>query len=85
MSSASSRPIRTTRRTLTLGISTTLQRAAVAGLGQDRGAVVMLDPTTGEILALASTPTYDTSAIANPATSVDAFARRPQTRPRSRS
>ncbi|HET7031266.1 MAG TPA: penicillin-binding protein 2 [Candidatus Limnocylindrales bacterium] len=61
-------------RTLTLGISTPLQRAAVAGLGDDRGAVVMLDPTTGEILALASTPTYDSGAIANPATSHDAFA-----------
>jgi len=59
---------------LTLGISSALQRAAVAGLGDDRGAVVMLDPATGEILALASTPTYDTSAIANPATSRDAFA-----------
>ncbi len=59
---------------LTLGISSVLQRAAVAGLGSDRGAVVMLDPTTGEILALASTPTYDSSAIANPATSRDAFA-----------
>jgi peptidoglycan glycosyltransferase len=59
---------------LTLGISSALQRAAVAGLGDDRGAVVMLDPATGEILALASTPTYDTSAVANPATSRDAFA-----------
>jgi peptidoglycan glycosyltransferase len=59
---------------LTLSISSTLQRAAIAGLGEDRGAVVMLDPTTGEILALASTPTYDTSAIANPKTSRDAFA-----------
>ena len=58
---------------LTLGISSTLQRAAVEGLGSDRGAVVMLDPTTGEILALASTPTYDTGAIANPRTSRDAF------------
>ena len=59
---------------VTLAISTPLQRAAVAGLGDDRGAVVMLDPTTGEVLALASTPTYDTGAIANPATSRDAFA-----------
>lgn len=59
---------------LTLGISSVLQRAAVAGLGNDRGAVVMLDPSTGEILALASTPTYDDGAIANPATSRDAFA-----------
>ncbi|MEA2519796.1 MAG: penicillin-binding protein [Chloroflexota bacterium] len=59
---------------LTLGISSALQRAAVTGLGDDRGAVVMLDPATGEILALASTPTYDTSAITNPATSRAAFA-----------
>ena len=59
---------------LTLGISTALQRAAIQGLGADRGAVVMLDPTTGEILALASTPTYDSAAIANPKTSRDAFA-----------
>ena len=61
-------------RKLTLGLSTALQRAAVAGLGDDRGAVVMLDPATGEVLALASTPTYDSSAIANPTTSRDAFA-----------
>jgi peptidoglycan glycosyltransferase len=59
---------------LTLGISSTLQRAAIKGLGNDRGAVVMLDPTTGEILALASTPTYDTAAIANPKTARAAFA-----------
>jgi peptidoglycan glycosyltransferase len=59
---------------LTLGISSALQQAAIDGLGDDRGAVVMLDPTTGEILALASTPTYDTNAIANPKTSRDAFA-----------
>ena len=59
---------------LTLGISSALQRAAVAGLGEDRGAVVMLDPATGEVLALASTPTYDAGAIANPTTSHDAFA-----------
>jgi peptidoglycan glycosyltransferase len=59
---------------LKLGISAVLQRAAIQGLGDDRGAVVMLDPATGEILALASTPTFDTNAIANPKTSRDAFA-----------
>ncbi len=59
---------------LTLAISSVLQRAAVAGLGDDRGAVVMLDPATGEVLALASTPTYNAGAIANPATSREAFA-----------
>ena len=61
-----------------LGLRTSLdlrlQRAAVAALGEDRGAVVMLDPTTGEVLALASTPTYDANGIANPATAQDTFA-----------
>jgi len=59
---------------LTLGISTRLQHAAVQGLGSDRGAVVMLDPSTGEILALASTPTFDNGAVANPDTAEKAFA-----------
>ncbi len=59
---------------LTLSLSTRLQRAAVQGLGSDRGAVVMLDPRTGEILAMASTPTFDNGAVANPATAADAFA-----------
>jgi len=56
-----------------LSLSFELQRAAVRGLGDDRGAVVMLDPRSGEVLVLASTPTFDASAIANPATSRDAF------------
>jgi peptidoglycan glycosyltransferase len=58
---------------LTLSLSLDLQKAAVAALGKHRGAVVMLDPTTGEVLALASTPTYDASAIANPATAQKTF------------
>ena len=40
----------------------------------------MLDPRTGEVLVLASTPVYDASAIANPATEdagFDARSRRP--------
>ena len=61
-------------QTLTLSMSHPLQRAAVRGLGEDKGAVVMLDPRTGEILALASTPIYDASAIANPATQDEGFA-----------
>jgi peptidoglycan glycosyltransferase len=61
-------------QTLTLTISTALQDAAVKGLGGDRGAVVMLDPRSGEVLALASTPTYDSGAIANPTTEDQAFA-----------
>jgi peptidoglycan glycosyltransferase len=58
---------------LTLSLSYNLQKAAVAALGKRRGAVVMLDPKTGEVLALASTPTYDASAIADPATARTAF------------
>jgi peptidoglycan glycosyltransferase len=50
-----------------------LQQAAVAALGADSGAVVMLDPRSGEVLVLASTPIYDASAIANPATAVATF------------
>jgi peptidoglycan glycosyltransferase len=58
---------------LRLAIDLRLQRAAVRGLGDDAGAVVMLDPSTGEILALASTPVYDGSAIADPATATRSF------------
>jgi len=58
---------------LKLSLDLRLQRAAVQGLGSDKGAVVMLDPTTGEILALASTPTYDAGAVADPDTSAAAF------------
>ncbi len=58
---------------LTLSLSLDLQRAAVAALGKHRGAVVMLDPRNGEILALASTPTYDASGIADPQTARATF------------
>ncbi|HEY4227048.1 MAG TPA: penicillin-binding transpeptidase domain-containing protein, partial [Candidatus Limnocylindrales bacterium] len=50
-----------------------LQEAAVAALGKEKGAVVMLDPRTGEVLALASTPTFNASAVANPTTSARTF------------
>jgi peptidoglycan glycosyltransferase len=58
---------------LHLALSWDLQRAAVRELGKRRGAVVMLDPRNGEILALASTPTYDASAITDPRTSAQTF------------
>ncbi len=58
---------------LQLSLDLRLQRAAVRGLGSDKGAVVMMDPTTGEILALASTPTFDAGAIADPDTSQATF------------
>ncbi|MFI9205424.1 peptidoglycan D,D-transpeptidase FtsI family protein [Streptomyces sp. NPDC053048] len=40
------------------------QKAAYEGLGDRKGAVVALDPRTGKILALASTPSYDPSVFA---------------------
>ncbi|MET8678385.1 penicillin-binding transpeptidase domain-containing protein [Streptomyces sp. NPDC004647] len=40
------------------------QKAAFQGLGDKKGAVVALEPKTGAILALASTPSYDPSRIA---------------------
>ncbi len=58
---------------LQLTLDLRLQRAAVDALGRDHGAVVMLDPSTGAVLALASTPTYDATAIANPETAADTF------------
>jgi peptidoglycan glycosyltransferase len=60
---------------LTLSLSLKLQEAAVKALGADRGAVVMLDPRTGRVLAMASTPVFDASAIANPVTAQAAFKR----------
>lgn len=40
------------------------QKAAFEGLGDKKGAVAALDPKTGKILALASTPSYDPSKFA---------------------
>ncbi|WP_058047351.1 penicillin-binding transpeptidase domain-containing protein [Streptomyces roseifaciens] len=40
------------------------QKAAFEGLGDKKGAVAAIDPRTGKILALASTPSYDPSKIA---------------------
>ena len=60
---------------LTLSLSLKLQEAAVKALGSDRGAVVMLDPRTGRVLAMASTPTFNANAIADPTTAVAAFNR----------
>ncbi|MEV1048387.1 penicillin-binding transpeptidase domain-containing protein [Streptomyces sp. NPDC049916] len=40
------------------------QKAAFDGLGDKKGAVVALDPETGAVLALASTPSYDPSVFA---------------------
>ncbi len=61
------------RLALRTSLSLAYQRLAVRLLGADRGAVVMLDPRSGEVLAMASTPTFDASAIADPATAEKTF------------
>jgi len=54
-------------------LSLPLQQLAVRLLGNDRGAVVMLDPRSGDVLVLASTPVFDASGIADPATATATF------------
>ena len=50
-------------RDLSLTIDQRLQDFAAAELGGDPGAVVALDPQTGAVLALVSTPTFDATQI----------------------
>lgn len=45
-------------------LDSTLQKVASEQLGDQRGAVVALDPTTGEILAMVTSPTYDPTLLA---------------------
>jgi penicillin-binding protein 2 len=49
---------------LVMSIDLAVQQAAEDGLGQHRGAVVAIDPTTGDVLALASKPGFDPAAFA---------------------
>jgi penicillin-binding protein 2 len=51
-------------RDLILGLDLKVQRAAEDGLGDRRGAVVALDPATGDIIALASKPGFDPTLFA---------------------
>lgn len=46
---------------LYLGLDLDLQREALRLLGSKKGAVAALDPTTGDVLAFVSSPTYDLS------------------------
>lgn len=50
-------------------LDSTLQKVASKQLGDQRGAVVALDPRTGEILAMVTSPTYDPSLLAGHSTS----------------
>ncbi len=54
-------PLRTT-------LDVRLQRALVEALGEEAGAGVFMDPRTGGILALASTPAFDPNLFASPVT-----------------
>lgn len=46
-------------KSLTLTIDSNLQKLAQKALGQQKGAIVALDPNNGEILAFVSNPTFD--------------------------
>ncbi len=54
-----------TGASLELTINPAAQEAADKALGSQRGAVVALDPKTGEILALVSHPNYDPSLLSS--------------------
>ncbi|MGW5271329.1 penicillin-binding transpeptidase domain-containing protein [Streptomyces sp. NPDC004044] len=51
-------------------IKDSMQRAAYDGLGSRRGAVAALEPSTGKILALVSTPSYDPGRLSGTGSSV---------------
>ena len=54
-----------TGASLELTLNAKAQEAASKALGNQRGAVVALDPRTGAILALVSHPEYDPNTLAN--------------------
>ncbi|MEH6587571.1 MAG: penicillin-binding protein 2 [Halioglobus sp.] len=56
---------------LTLHLDIEVQRAAFEALGDRRGAVVAIDPLTGGILALVSTPGFDTNLFVNGISSIE--------------
>jgi len=60
---------------ITLTLDAEVQQAAWDALGDQRGAVVALDPGTGAILAMVSKPSYDPNAVATHDTGAAAAAR----------
>ena len=52
-------------KTLHLNLDAKAQAVAEQALGEQRGAVVAIEPATGAVLAFASTPTYDGNAFVN--------------------
>ncbi|HLE58784.1 MAG TPA: penicillin-binding protein 2 [Candidatus Limnocylindria bacterium] len=59
-------------RDLTLTIDRRLQDFAAAQLGTGVGAVVAIDPSTGAILAMVSTPTFDATGFSGDPTAAEA-------------
>lgn len=66
-----------------LTLSSAAQKAAYAGLKGRRGAVVAIQPATGAILALASSPSYDPNVLSSHDTAAIRAAYRRLTRDRS--
>ena len=58
---------------LLLSLDLRLQRRAMRLLRGERGAIVAIEPATGRILAMASTPTYDPNLIVDPKTGATYF------------
>ncbi|MAT94022.1 MAG: penicillin-binding protein 2 [Halioglobus sp.] len=56
---------------LTLHLDYHVQKAATEALGEQRGAVVAIDPASGGILALVSTPGFDTNLFVNGISTTD--------------
>jgi peptidoglycan glycosyltransferase len=50
---------------VTLTLNAAAQQAAYSGLGKKTGAVVAIEPKTGRILAMATTPSYDPNRLAS--------------------
>lgn len=50
---------------LTLFIDDKVQRAAFEALGEERGSIVAIDPETGGVIAIVSTPSYDINMFVN--------------------
>ncbi|WP_205697721.1 penicillin-binding transpeptidase domain-containing protein [Conexibacter sp. SYSU D00693] len=61
-------PGRQLRLTIDLGLQSTMQQALARGGGGRPSAAVALDPSTGEVLAMASLPTFDPEVLARPIT-----------------
>lgn len=51
--------------TLFLSIDSRIQKAALEGLGAQKGAVIAIEPSTGQILALVSFPSFDPNRLSS--------------------